>query len=354
MGRDFYVKGVAKFGGPVAFGGAVSIFDLTQSVDPASGALRVSGGVGIGKNLNVGGMTMLYGMTTVKDLTQSTDTATGALKVKGGVGIGLNLNVGGASRLLNTLTVEGATVINNTLNVTKNIGGGYVATFRNSNTTSGASGPQGICIQLDLVEPAEANHFITFKNNAGTQVGTIQGQTLAELHNCWFYKSDLKGKVYDVTSGAIDLVFATIDLGQNIARQIGAAASVNVCVGLGVVACPPIISLIASDAVALGLSIAQEIVVIADVVFASYNLADFLTTRDNFQGVTYTAGGADYAEYLKKADINEMFELGDIVGIKGGLVSKVTEGAEKIMVVSNKPIILGNLGTSAGYGFWKG
>ena len=96
---------------------------------------------------------------------------------------------------MNTLTVEGATVINNTLNVTKNIGGGYVATFRNSNTTSGASGPQGICIQLDLVEPAEANHFITFKNNAGTQVGTIQGQTLAELHNCWFYKSDLKGKV---------------------------------------------------------------------------------------------------------------------------------------------------------------
>ncbi|MBK9678528.1 MAG: hypothetical protein IPO69_06595 [Saprospiraceae bacterium] len=342
IGRDFYVKGVAKFGGPVAFGGAVSIFDQTQSVDPMTGALKVSGGVGIGKNLNVGGMTMLYGMTKIKDLTQSTDTATGALKVQGGVGIGLNLNVGGASRLLSTLIVEGATTINNTLAVTKNIGGGYVASFRNTNTTVGASGPQGICIQLDLPIPAEANHFITFKNSSGTQVGTIQGQTLDELHNCWFYKSDLKGKIYDVTSGAIDLIFATIDLGQNIARQIGAAASVNVCVGLGVVACPPIISLIASDAVALGLSIAQEIVVIADVVFASYNLADFLTTRDNFQGVTYTAGGADYAEYLKKADINEMFELGDIVGVKGGVVSKVTDGADKIMVVSNKPIILGN------------
>ena len=53
--------------------------------------------------------------------------------------------------------------------------------------------------------------------------------------------------------------------------------------------------------------------------------------------------GADYAEYLPKANPNEIFYPGDIVGIKGGYVTKKTDDADLIMVVSSRPIVLGNL-----------
>jgi len=52
--------------------------------------------------------------------------------------------------------------------------------------------------------------------------------------------------------------------------------------------------------------------------------------------------GADYAEYLKKADLNETFEKGDIVGIRNGKVYKDTKGAQQILAISSNPIVAGN------------
>ena len=240
----------------------------------------------------------------------------------------MNLNIGG------NLTTTGITNLNNTLNVTA--ASSYIANFVNSTAANGLS------IQIAATTPSSVNDFITFKNSAGDVVGRIEGQTKDELHDSNEYKDELAGRAYDVTSGIIDLLFATVDLGQAISHQIGAAASVNVCAGLGVVACPPIISLIASNLVNLGLAIAQEIVVIADVVFASINLGKFVTNQDAQVGVSFASSAGDYAEYLMRADINEKIGPGDIVGLKGGRVSKNTTGAEKMMVVSHKPIVLGN------------
>ena len=59
-------------------------------------------------------------------------------------------------------------------------------------------------------------------------------------------------------------------------------------------------------------------------------------------GVTYGSHGADYAEYIEKADHSEYIQAFDVVGIKGGKVSRNTEGAEQIMIVSSKPVVLGN------------
>lgn len=59
-------------------------------------------------------------------------------------------------------------------------------------------------------------------------------------------------------------------------------------------------------------------------------------------GVTYGSQGADYAEYLPKMHNSEKFLGGEIVGVHGGKISKVTTGADQILAISTKPLVLGN------------
>jgi hypothetical protein len=62
---------------------------------------------------------------------------------------------------------------------------------------------------------------------------------------------------------------------------------------------------------------------------------------DGAGGVTFLSGGSDYAEYLPRRD-EETLEPGDVVGVFEGEVTKRTEGASQVMVVSTRPIVLGN------------
>lgn len=63
----------------------------------------------------------------------------------------------------------------------------------------------------------------------------------------------------------------------------------------------------------------------------------------NSVGVEYSSGNGDYAEWLERADHNETISTGDIVGIRGGKISKDLSNAEQIMAVSHRPIVLGNM-----------
>jgi hypothetical protein len=60
-------------------------------------------------------------------------------------------------------------------------------------------------------------------------------------------------------------------------------------------------------------------------------------------GVTYESGSGDYAEWLERLDHDETLNAGEIVGVYGGKITKQTEGADHTMVVSYKPIVLGNM-----------
>jgi len=62
-------------------------------------------------------------------------------------------------------------------------------------------------------------------------------------------------------------------------------------------------------------------------------------------GITLASYGADYAEYLPKMDKTETMRPADIVGVVGGKITKKTTRAQKVMVISSQPIVLGN---------WKG
>ena len=59
-------------------------------------------------------------------------------------------------------------------------------------------------------------------------------------------------------------------------------------------------------------------------------------------GVEYSSGHGDYAEWLERIDVSEYLSSGDIVAIKGGKITRDLTDVEQIMVVSHKPIILGN------------
>jgi len=59
-------------------------------------------------------------------------------------------------------------------------------------------------------------------------------------------------------------------------------------------------------------------------------------------GVEYSSGNGDYAEWLEREDVSEYITAGDIIAVKGGKITRNLENAEQVMVVSHRPIILGN------------
>lgn len=110
---------------------AIVITNASGSLSTAQGALQVTGGVGIGQNLYVGGITNLQdliavnstltsltvinnetvgGILYVTSSTVSTGTNSGALVVTGGVGIGGNLNVNGDAYVHGEMVVTTATI----------------------------------------------------------------------------------------------------------------------------------------------------------------------------------------------------------------------------------------------------
>lgn len=59
-------------------------------------------------------------------------------------------------------------------------------------------------------------------------------------------------------------------------------------------------------------------------------------------GITLNTSSADYAEWMPRIDRGDTLEAGDLVGVFGGCVSRRTEGADSILVISTAPVILGN------------
>ena len=106
----------------------VSITHTTGSGSTTSGALVVTGGVGIGGSLYVGNGNVSTGFSTgdlvvyggvgvsgalrIGDTTVSGSTITGALTVRGGVGVGGNIYGGGLLNLSQGLTANGAIAFN--------------------------------------------------------------------------------------------------------------------------------------------------------------------------------------------------------------------------------------------------
>ena len=64
-------------------------------------------------------------------------------------------------------------------------------------------------------------------------------------------------------------------------------------------------------------------------------------------GVAYESGAGDYAEWLKRANPDELIQPGDVVGVIGGRISREFTHADRFMVVSTSPLLLGNMPENA-------
>jgi hypothetical protein len=78
-----------------------------------------------------------------------------------------------------------------------------------------------------------------------------------------------------------------------------------------------------------------------DLTVDGIQLAEYILYNEQSIGVAFESGSADYAEWLKKYDEDEFLSFGDVVGVRGGLISKSFVNAENYMIVSQNPLISG-------------
>lgn len=99
----------------------VHFANTANSFGTSTGGIVVDGGIGIGKDVYIGGTLFYSNSLDIVSTQNSTSTTTGAITVVGGVGIGENLNVGGQATFWNTTnstgTTTGAVVIDGGLGV---------------------------------------------------------------------------------------------------------------------------------------------------------------------------------------------------------------------------------------------
>ncbi|MBK6484957.1 MAG: hypothetical protein IPG01_17930 [Chitinophagaceae bacterium] len=185
-----------------------------------------------------------------------------------------------------------------------------VSTNSTTNQSSSGSYPlyisgakAGILIRVTETDPGLANNFITFWDDNPSAVGAIEGQTVDEVHNSWTY------------------IFWQAAQSLQLALSVAAIAAD----GFG------------ADDFDMAIIDGLEIVDIG------VNWGAQAVQLEIEQGISYTSGSADYAEWLPRISVAEQMDPGDIVGVIGGKISKQTTGVNQLMVISSAPMVLGNV-----------
>ncbi len=269
------------------------------------------------KNITATGTLIVDGVTNLKSRLNVTDGSptflSGTLTVDENTTLQNNLTVNAASNL------NGQVTINADVNGDKELDDSYPLRVEGSN--------QGIVIKIDGSRSSN-NNYITFRDDEKIQ-GRIEGQTTDELLKDPEY-------IFDNVLFVTDAICSGVDLGKAIAGVVSASTSSTVCAGLGACVTAPIPSLIVGAVAEVVLAAANLALTIAEPII--YNIS----VHSNI-GVTYQSGAGDYAEWLPKSNQNEKFFPGDVIGVKNGYITKSTENADNFMVISHKPIILGNM-----------
>jgi hypothetical protein len=195
--------------------------------------------------------------------------------------------------------------------------------------TSGLPSTQGIYIKVNDSRSNSTN-FVNFGDDDGFSWGAIQGQTSDELHANWEYQ--LQISLYSLT--VVSLTAQAVATGAEAAGLYvaGGAAAASVFISW---ASPGFFAAAVSTtlkAVALGVNAAS----------LGIDWDTYTMEKDKEIGVEYSSGSGDYAEWLLRKPNERVHQYGEIVGIKGGLVSLNTQDADQVMVVSRRPIVLGN------------
>jgi hypothetical protein len=202
---------------------------------------------------------------------------------------------------------------------------------------------QGLAIEVSEPRDNETN-FITFYDTDREEPwGRIEGEREGEYENNADYRFDQSSLNYDIYDAGFDVAFSLYDLAASFTQVTMASTSSTGCVGLGTCVTLPIPSWIVGSTAQSIAAALQVLAAGAGGIIALRNKNTYNDNKDTYQGVTYASGAGDYAEYLLRENSDETMTYGDVVGLVGGKISKNTEHAERMMVVSYKPIVLGNM-----------
>ena len=216
--------------------------------------------------------------------------------------------------------------------------GAHVMTVENTSATTTAS---GIEVKLGVSGISTGNNYVTFKTNSGT-IGKIHGQiTLQSLSRDLI--NDLLGDSPvedDPASGSLDRDQNPDDVDHGILEFIQTEYAQGLL----------FMTIEFLDAVIMLIANSFSVFDPDDIAASTYHLvmegiklAIYVTIEELTSGIAYESGGADYAEWLPVANPKELFLPGDVVGVKGGLISKEYVSAENFMVVSHNPLVIGNM-----------
>lgn len=260
LSAAFTVVGGAGIGGDLYIGGEIIAQKLTiqlttvttteittddiittqnnsNAIGTDTGAITAVGGIGIGKDIYVGGKATILGTTTVTNITAASSTNSGAIVVYGGAGIGGNLYVGG--------TIYGT--INGTITTATNLAGGAggslpyqtsdgVTTFLNIGTNGYVLTSNGSAPSWQPVSGLSAGNATTATNIAGGEANYIPYQT-SPGNTTFSHKLQFNGSQFttikvavtgtdassDVNSGAL-----TVDGGVGINGDVYIGQTLNV------------------------------------------------------------------------------------------------------------------------------
>jgi len=330
------LSGSLLVNGGAIFNQNVTLTDTIPSENAFSGTLVVAGGAGIGKDLNVGGSASFGGPLALTDTTESVDIYTGALRLAGGAGIQKRLNVGGATTLNNILNVNGQVTVN------ANPGTGSQSSYIDYPLLV-EGGQQGIAIKVNGSRNSSNNYISFWDSETNKMWGRIEGQTLGNLWTDPEYLMDVSFKTLDIALYITEWVISGFETGQGVIKLTAAATSSTACAGVGACITAPVPSLIVESSTHLILKIANAAVKLANVALKVADEAKLVAFKNANIGVTYQSGAGDYAEWLPKEDPGARFVAGEVVGLKNGFVSRNLATADRIMVVSTNPIVLGNM-----------
>jgi len=330
------LNGVLTVQGPTDLNNSLDVTNGNPTV--LSGSLRVDSAAQLNGRLTVEGMTNLNDSVHVNN--QRPTYFTGDVTVDG------KATFNGAAEFnspvdFKEITVDGPSNLNGQVTVRANMDslGGDNQYQAYPLLVEGSK--QGIAVKVNDSRSV-SNNYISFWDN-NKMWGRIEGQTISDLESSEEYKLEEAFKITDVAIGAVDEAIAIAEVAQAVVELSAASSSSTACAGLGACVTSPIPSLIVSAGTNLALKIANVAAVTANLVKVSIDLDKYREFHEEQIGVTYQSGAGDYAEWLPKADPSESFSPGDIVGLRHGYISKNTSGAEKIMVISTRPMVLGNM-----------